>query len=115
MKPYRGLAIIFGFYALGEFTSSALDLPIPGSVLGMLCLLTALLGGAVKLDWVESEAELFVKNMSIMFVPPGVGIMVYISLLKSQAVPIFGALIISFLITILVTAKTVELLRRGEE
>ncbi|ASJ07615.1 CidA/LrgA family protein [Thermococcus pacificus] len=111
MKPYRGLAIIFGFYALGEFTSSALDLPIPGSVLGMLYLLAALLGGAVKLDWVENEAELFVRNMSIMFVPPGVGIITYIGLLKSQAVPVFGALIISFLITLLVTAKTVELLR----
>jgi holin-like protein len=113
MKPYRGLAIIFGFYALGELTSSSLNLSIPGSVLGMLYLLGALLCGAVKLEWVEDEAELFVRNMSVMFVPPGVGIVTYLGLLKSQSVPVFGALIISFLITIITTAKTVELLRRG--
>ncbi|ASJ02399.1 effector of murein hydrolase LrgA [Thermococcus profundus] len=115
MKPYRGLAIIFGFYTLGEFTSSSLNLPIPGSVLGMLYLLGALLGGVVKLEWVEDEAELFVRNMSVMFVPPGVGIVTYVGLLKSQAIPVFGALVISFLITILVTAKTVELMRREKE
>ena len=114
MKPYRGLAIIFGFYALGEFTSFALNLTIPGSVLGMLFLLSALLGGAVKLEWVEDEAELFVRNMSVMFVPPGVGIVTYIGLIKSQLLPISVSLLLSFLITLLVTAKTVELLRRNE-
>ena len=115
MGPYRGLAIIFGFYVLGEFTSFALNLPIPGSVLGMLYLLAALLGGAVKLEWVDGEAELFVRNMSVMFIPPGVGIITYLGLLRSQAVPIFAALVLSFLVTLVVTAKTVELLRRWEE
>ncbi|NJE04093.1 CidA/LrgA family protein [Thermococcus sp. MV11] len=114
MNPYRGLAIIFGFYALGEFTSFALNLTIPGSVLGMLFLLSALLGGAVKLEWVEDEAELFIRNMSVMFVPPGVGIVTYIGLIKSQLLPISVSLLLSFLITLLVTAKTVELLRRNE-
>ncbi|AFL95392.1 LrgA-like protein [Thermococcus cleftensis] len=114
MNPYRGLAIIFGFYALGEFTSFALNLTIPGSVLGMLFLLGALLTGAVKLDWVEDEAELFIRNMSVMFVPPGVGIVSYIGLIKSQLLPISVSLLLSFLITLLVTAKTVELLRRNE-
>ncbi len=115
MRPYRGLAIIFGFYALGEFTSFALNLPIPGSVLGMLYLLAALLGGAVKLEWVEDEAELFVRNMSVMFIPPGVGIVTYLALIRSQAVPIFTALVLSFLVTLVVTAKTVEFLRRWKE
>jgi len=115
MRPYRGLAIIFGFYALGEFTSLALDLPVPGSVLGMLFLLAALLSGAVRLEWVEGEAELLVRNMSVMFIPPGVGIVTYGALITSQAVPIVGALVISFLVTLLVTAKTVEILRRGRK
>ncbi|NJE11278.1 CidA/LrgA family protein [Thermococcus sp. MAR1] len=115
MRPYRGLAIIFGFYALGELISSYLKVPIPGSVLGMLLLLGALLSGNVKEEWVEGEAELFVRNMSIMFIPPGVGIVAYITLIRSQATPIFVSLVLSFLVTLVVTAKTVELLRRGEE
>lgn len=115
MRPYRGLAIVFGFYALGEFTSSALNLPVPGSVLGMLFLLSALLGKVIKLEWVEDEAELFVRNMSVMFIPPGVGVITYTALIKSQALPILGALAISFPVTLLATAKTVEILRRGKE
>ncbi|GAB6134504.1 CidA/LrgA family protein [Thermococcus prieurii] len=112
MKPYRGLAIIFGFYALGEMVSSGLNLPVPGSVLGMLFLLSALLSGAVKLEWVENEAELFVKNMSVLFIPPGVGIVTYLGLIKAQLVPISVALVLSFVVTLFVTAKTVEVVRR---
>lgn len=115
MKPYRGLAIIFGFYALGEFTSFALNLTIPGSVLGMLFLLAALFTGLLRLEWVEDEADLFIRNMSVMFIPPGVGIVSYIGLIKSQVVPISVAIVFSFLITLLITAKTVEFLRRNEE
>lgn len=113
MNPYRGLAIIFGFYATGEVLSSGLGLPFPGSVVGMLLLLGALLTGILRIEWVEEEAEFLVRNMSVMFIPPGVGIVTYLGLMRSQSVPIFVALTLSFLITLVVTAKTVELLRRS--
>ncbi|WP_048150454.1 CidA/LrgA family protein [Palaeococcus ferrophilus] len=113
MNAYRGLAIIFGFYALGELLSRSL--PVPGSVMGMLLLLAALLAGIVELEWVENEAELFVRNMSVMFIPPGVGIVTYLGLLRSQALSIFTSLVVSFLVTLILTAKTVEFLRRGEK
>ncbi|MBP1911275.1 CidA/LrgA family protein [Thermococcus stetteri] len=115
MNAYRGLAIIFGFYALGELVSSAFALSIPGSVLGMLFLLGALVMGLIRLEWVENEAELFVRNMSVMFVPPGVGIVLYVGLLKSQVVPVSLALLVSFLVTLVTTAKVVEVLRRGRK
>lgn len=112
LKPYRGMAIIFGFYALGEFISSTLRLPIPGSVVGMLLLLLALFSGGIQIEWVESEAELFVKNMSIFFVPPGVGIVTYLTLIESQLLPISLALVVSFTVTLLITAKIVEVARK---
>lgn len=58
------------------------------------------------------------RNMSVMFIPPGVGIVLYWGLIKSQAVPIFAALIVSFFVTIILTAKLVESLRgksKGKE
>jgi holin-like protein len=112
MRLYIGLTIIFGFYALGELTSSAFNLPVPGSVLGMLFLLSALLSGVVKPEWVENEAELFIRNMSVFFIPPGVGIVAYLGLIRAQLVPISLALLISFVVTLFVTAKTVEVVRR---
>ncbi|NJE09208.1 CidA/LrgA family protein [Thermococcus sp. M39] len=109
---YKGLAIIFGFLFLGEVLVRILSLPIPGNVVGMILLTLALVFNVVRLEDVEKEAELLVRNMSIMFIPPGVGIVLYWGLIKSQAVPIFVALIVSFFVTMVLTAKLVEFLRR---
>ncbi len=108
---YKGLAIIFGFYFLGEITSMLFELSVPGNVLGMIFLTLALLGGAINIEDVEKEAEFFVDNISIMFIPPGVGVMLYFSLMKTEIVPIIAALVFSFVITLLFTAKLVEVLR----
>ncbi|MFW5945983.1 MAG: CidA/LrgA family protein [Candidatus Natronoplasma sp.] len=108
---YKGLAIIFGFYFLGEVTMELINLPIPGSVLGMILLALALAGDMIDLKDVEREAEFFVDNMSIMFIPPGVGVMLYFGLLRDEFIPVIGALVLSFVITIVVTGKIVEVLR----
>ncbi len=108
---YRGLAVIFGFYFLGEFLSSSLDLMIPGSVLGMIFLTVALFSDVIKVEWVEKEAEFFVKHMSILFIPPGAGVVLYLDLIKSELLPIATAIVLSFFITIIVTAKIVEVMK----
>ncbi len=108
---YRGLTLIFGFFFLGEFISNTANLMIPGSVLGMILLAVALFSGTVKADWCEREAEFFVRHMSILFVPPGAGVILYLDLIKSELLPITAALFISFFATLLVTAKVVEVLR----
>lgn len=108
---YKGLVIIFGFLFLGEVIVELFNLPIPGNVVGMILLTFALVFKVVRLEEVGREAELLVKNMSVMFIPPGVGIVLYWGLIKAQALPIFGALILSFFVTIILTAKLVEVLK----
>lgn len=108
---YKGLVIIFGFLFLGEVVVELVNLPIPGNVVGMILLTFALVFKAMRLEDVEREAEFLVKNMSVMFVPPGVGIVLYWGLIKAQTLPIFGALILSFFVTIILTAKLVEALK----
>ncbi|KPU63787.1 CidA/LrgA family protein [Thermococcus argininiproducens] len=111
---YKGLAIIFGFLFIGEGITEVLHLPIPGNVIGMILLTFALLFKLVKIEDVEKEAELFIRNMSVMFIPPGVGIIAYWGLIKSQILPITTTLVISFLLTLILTAKLVEYLSGGE-
>ena len=115
MPMYKGLVIIFGFLFIGETLSEIFNLPIPGNVIGMVLLTFAFLFNIIKVEDVEKEAEFFIKNMSVMFIPPGAGIISYWGLIKSQAVPIFGALIMSFALTLILTAKFVELLSGGKE
>ncbi len=108
---YKGLAIIFGLYFLGELIVWILGIPIPGSVLGMILLVSFLLSESFDLEDVESEAEFFVDNMSIMFIPPAVGIIVYWELVEAQIIAIFGTLVLSFFITFIGISKVMELIR----
>nr|AGF93187.1 LrgA [uncultured organism] len=108
---YKGIMIIFGFYFLGEVIVKFLNIPVPGNVLGMVLIVFSLSLGIINLEDVEKEAEFLVENMSVLFIPPGVGIILYWSLMKTQIVPILGALFISFLVTITITGKLVEVSR----
>ncbi len=108
---YKGITLIFGFYFLGEAIVRFLDIPVPGNVLGMVLLVSSLSFGIINLEDVEKEAEFLVENMSVMFIPPGVGIILYWNLMKTQIIPILGALFISFIVTIMITAKVVEVSR----
>ncbi len=112
MGMYRGLAIIFCFLFLGEAIEKLTSAPAPGSVIGMLLLTFSLMAGIVKVEDVEEVGTFLIKNMSIMFIPPGVGIVVYWSLVKQQLLPISVALLVSFALTIVFTAKVVEVIRR---
>lgn len=111
---YKGLAVIFGFFFLGELLSTLLALPIPGSVTGMILLTLALLSGAVKLEDVEREADFLIRNMSVMFIPPGVGVVVYWGLIASNLLPVAATLVFSFLATLLAAALAANI-AGGEE
>ncbi len=112
MELYRGLAIILGFLFTGQAISKFTHIPVPGSVLGMILLTLALIAGVVKLEHVEEVGTFLIRNMSVMFIPPGVGVILYWSLVKKEFLPISVALVVSFAITIVLTAKMVELIRR---
>jgi holin-like protein len=114
MDMYRGLAIILGFLFTGQAVSKFTHIPVPGSVLGMIFLTAALMTGMVKLEHVEEVGTFLIKNMSVMFIPPGVGVVVYWSLVKKDILPISVALLVSFALTIVLTAKVVELIRSRE-
>ncbi len=112
MEMYRGLAIILGFLFAGQAISKLTHIPVPGSVLGMILLTLALMVGVVKLEQVEEVGTFLIKNMSVMFIPPGVGVILYWSLVKKEFLPISVALVLSFALTMVLTAKVVELVRR---
>jgi holin-like protein len=75
-----GLAILFCFLALGEQASSLARFPVPGSVLGMLLLAAALRLGLLRGETVQAAADALLENLSLLFVPAGVGLMLYFNL-----------------------------------
>lgn len=73
-----GLGVLLGFAALGEGVARVLHWPLPGSVLGMALLWSALSVGLVKLAWVERAADALLSVLGLLFVPAGAGLIAYL-------------------------------------
>ena len=94
----------------GELAARLLHLPVPGPVLGMLLLFAGLLlrGGVPAA--VQETAGGLLRHLSLLFVPAGVGVMVHVTRLETEALPIIVALFVSTLFGIAVTAKLMAFL-----
>ncbi|NGP46601.1 CidA/LrgA family holin-like protein [Bacillaceae bacterium SIJ1] len=71
------LAIIAGFYVVGEWLSNQYQLLLPGSIIGLLLLLCCLQLGWIKLQWVERGAAVLLAELLLFFVPSTVGVVDY--------------------------------------
>jgi len=106
------LAVLLAFQLLGEMIVTALSLPIPGPVIGMLLLFLALwLRGSAPLPLRET-AQGLLGQLSLLFVPAGSGVLAYLSLIRGQVGAIAIALIGSTVIAMSVTALTMHLFVR---
>lgn len=99
----RGFAILFGLQSLGSLLAYGLELPVPGSVIGMVLLLIALRFEWIELQWVHDAAQLLLDNMSFLFIPAGVGVMVYFDLIAAHWLPMTIALVVSTFAVLAVT------------
>ena len=88
----------------GESIVRAVELPVPGPVLGtvlMLAFLTLRKGVPESLDKTSHD---LLANFSLLFVPAGAGIILHVQRLEAEAVALLAALIGSTALTIAVAA-----------
>lgn len=104
------LTLILACQLLGEFTVSAAGIPVPGPVVGMVLLFVFLLVKGAVPEQLASVSSGLLNNLSLMFVPAGVGVMVHFEVLGNDALPISVALVTSTLLTIAVTALLMNFL-----
>ncbi|CDN30308.1 Antiholin-like protein LrgA [Mucinivorans hirudinis] len=96
------------FYAIGLGTSMLIGGVIPGSILGMVFLFTALALGWVKEHQVEGVAGWLIKYMILFFLPAAVGVMVVWEAISSN----FWAIVLSAAISTVLVIITVGLLQQ---
>lgn len=110
------LTVILTCQLIGELISVSTGLPIPGPVIGMVLLLTGLIINRGIPDDLATVGDAFLSNLSLLFVPAGVGVMLHIALIGKEGLAITLALIGSTLATIAVTALFMRALSpRGGE
>ncbi|MFY4777354.1 CidA/LrgA family protein [Metabacillus sp. RGM 3146] len=102
------LIIILVFLLFGKLISTIFHIPIPGSVIGMIMLLVALIAGFMKLEWIEKVAAFQIKHLTLLFVPLVIGLFLSPNLMSLLDLSFIFALIISSLCCLLGTAFSVE-------
>ena len=97
------LTLIFCCQLVGELFIATTGLPVPGPVIGMaIMFLGLLLRGSVPED-LGKVADALISNLSLLFVPAGVGVMLHAGLIAAELVPITVALVLSTILTIAAT------------
>jgi putative effector of murein hydrolase LrgA (UPF0299 family) len=108
----NAITLILCCQLAGELLVTAGGLPVPGPVCGMALLFAGLIVRGGIPDDIANVADLLLGNLSLLFVPAGVGVMLHLGLLKAEILPISVALIASTLITIAVTALLMQWFNR---
>jgi holin-like protein len=122
------LSLILLCQLIGEVIVRGLGLPMPGPVLGLLFLLLLLLArdrfallamGPLSGDGVENASRVLLANLSLLFVPAGVGVVQKLDLLAEHGIAIIIVLAVSVVVTLLATVATFvlasRLMTRGED
>jgi holin-like protein len=97
------LTLILGLQLAGEVLRIALSLPVPGPVIGMGLLFFGLLLRKRASPELETTAFALLENFGLLFVPAGVGVMLYFPLLAAEWRPVLAALVGSTVAAIAVT------------
>jgi holin-like protein len=109
------LSLILLCQLAGEVFVRGLGLPMPGPVVGLLLLLLLLLArdrfailarGPLQGDGVESASRGLLANLSLLFVPAGVGVVQKLDLIAEHGFAVAAVLAISVVVTLLVTVAT---------
>ena len=107
------LTLLLALQLAGEVLHLALGLPIPGPVIGMALLFVGMLVSGRSPPALERTAFALLDNLSLLFVPAGVGVMVYLHLLAAEWRPVLTALVVSTVAAIAVTGWVMAKLDPG--
>ncbi|WP_163711517.1 CidA/LrgA family protein [Mangrovibacterium lignilyticum] len=109
MKIFKQLFIILGINLAGELVSRYLNLPLPGSITGMIILLVLLLTGVLKERHIRDTADFMLQNMGFFFIPAGVSIIVSYHALDGFYFETVLVVVLSTILVLAVTALATQL------
>ena len=109
------LSLILLCQLIGEVAVRALGVPVSGPEVGLVLLLLLLLArdrypalarGPLGNDGVESASRGMLANLSLLFIPAGVGVVQKLDLLAEHGIAILVILALSVIVTLLATVAT---------
>lgn len=100
------LLAILSSQLIGEIASRSLALPLPGPVLGMVLMVAALQWVPGLAQKIRPVAQSILGQMSLLFVPAGVGVVGHLAIFGSTGIPLLLAIVVSTGFAIAIGALT---------
>jgi holin-like protein len=97
------LARVLLWLCVGEIIARSGLLPLPAPVTGLILLYAELSARGRLPDDLAGLADRLLQYFGMLFVPAGVGVIIYLDVLKSEALPILAAVVGGTAATLLVT------------
>lgn len=104
MNFINGITLLLIYQLAGEVSTLALQLPVPGPVLGMVMLFLTLVIRGRSSAALDSASNALLSHLSLLFVPAGVGLMVHFHRIAEEWLSISVAIVLGSVITIAFTA-----------
>jgi putative effector of murein hydrolase LrgA (UPF0299 family) len=107
-----GFTILLVCQLIGEILARAFGLPVPGPVIGLVLLVAGLHWAHRRPQTPQEHLETLnvtrvanglLANLSLLFVPAGVGVFAQAAILQSQALALGVSLVVSTTLTLIVT------------
>lgn len=110
MKYIRQFGMILAITCAGEVLKYLIQLPVPGSVYGLILLLILLLCKRVRLEEVKETGEFLVEIMPLMFIPAAAGLVTSWELLRELLFPLCVMIPLSTSFVVFVTGKVTDIM-----
>lgn len=108
MKYLSQFLIIMSFSLVGEVLQRLIPMPIPASVYGIALLFGALCLGIVKLEQIKAVGGFLSSILSLLFVPPVVGILENWGVIKTAVLPIVALAIATTVLTFGISGRIAQ-------
>ncbi|MCC1495858.1 CidA/LrgA family protein [Alcanivorax sp. 1008] len=109
-----GLLILLAFQFAGDLLVRTLGLPLPGPVLGMVLLLIALTTRAAVLQRVAPAANLLIGNLTLLFFPIGIGIVLEWERYSKHGLALLVSIVAGTIIALVLVTALLKLLLRSQ-
>lgn len=111
----QSLTVLLLCQLAGEVLVRLLHLPVPGPVCGMVILFTGLCVLGRVPEALARTTDGLLANISLLFVPAGVGVMLHFDLIAADWMAIAAGIAVSTTAGLLLTALPMHLLRRRHD
>lgn len=109
----KGVLVLLGCQLVGELVVRLLGVDVPGPVVGMLVFLAVLRGRRPRpSSGLVRGPSLLLNHLQLLFVPAGVGVVVYLDEIRDDAWPLLVGLSLSWFLGLAATGAVVASLAR---